>query len=978
MTTTVQAADEHTSYKDYIGWYSTGLSTAALPVGTKVSTTDGAPLLNVALVLDRANDPTAPGGLLTENWATRQQQIQTMVGDGTLWSTYGANPQEFTEVLQYLHDNGFKVLGREDDDGYITSAASRTIWVQLSGKNFNTLFGADATLMQNGTGDGATYFWEGQLKLPEHVKGLWFDEYVPQLDFEVSKQAPVDLEQGIQGPGNGSQPGTGVNPPQIADYYNYPLSDLPGTATPALGLLEPGLGASPPQTTPQQTTEQLLSTYRTQIGLDPFVAVIGVQPGGPSITAHESSSERSLDIGVATAVNPQSTLILFAGSGTTNAAKSEPYTAYFQSVWDPTYNPSVVSSSFHFNAAQPHPDSPFMFAARQLFIDAALDNVSMFSSSGDGGSSYEISNGITNVSNSRASPYVVVVGGTSLSTVAIAETDSTLTDKYVTPAMKGDRDVLWDLVAGGLTTAPVSGAETWFAEAVWNRYRVTELYDPPQTGKLDPGYQQNQSSNAGYDFTQPAPWYQSAFQPFPQPTNPNTPALQGRAVPDVVALSAGNMLYNVPSAGMTGDPVKNGGTSAATPFWASLAVQINAILVDQGFPAGTQLGYMTDLLYIAAAIAPGAFNDISIGDNVSSFDKGDSTGPYLTPISDSDTSNYTGIVPTGTGYYAGPGYDVATGLGSPNGTLLARAISDIAHAQMYYATAPDVLDSQGSGWASGVEQNLLVQVMSTADASVTITADGHPTAISSKATTAHAWTAQLAQQVLQRDFDSSLVTLFDGASQGSVSQVTLSAGESLAVSINGTDAQPYSLGLTNSFGFDDFQTTAGAVRVARPVALAEVAPSKSDPTAIVRVRQNGVDHVELVLYRVDDLTGAIGNLHPGDPGYEAAAQARAYHTSTGAASIAGPGYGKFVHVELPDIDAGDLVALELKNLTTHHTFWGFTQGNETVDGQMVPHLLNYGLNTFGFEDRFGGGDRDYNDLIVGVDFTSKSGNDLLV
>ena len=977
MTTTVQASDEHTSYKDYIGWYSTGLSSAALPAGTKVSKTDDTPLLNVALVLDRANDPTAPGGLLTENWATRQQQIQTMVGDGTLWSTYGAKPQEFTEVLQYLHDNSFKVLGRGDHDGYVTSAESRTIWVQLSGKNFNTLFGSDATLMRNDSAGVATYFWDGQLKLPEHVKGLWFDEYIPQLDFAASSQEPVTLDEGVQGAGNGSLPGTGLNPQQIADYYNYPLADLPGTATPALGLLEPGLGASPPQTTPQQTTEQLLSTYRTQVGLDPFVTVIGVQPGGPSLTANVSSSERSLDIGVATAVNPQSTLILFAGSGTKDAAGSEPYTAYFQSVWDPTYNPSVVSSSFHFNAAQPHPDSPFMFAARQLFVDAALDNVSMFSSSGDGGSSYEISNGITNVSNSCASPYVVVVGGTSLSTVAIAENDATLNSKYVTPAINGDPDVLWGLVAGGLTTAPVSGADTWFAEAVWNRYRVTEVYDPPQSGKFDPGYQQNQSSNAGYDFTQTAPWYQSAFQPFPPPTNSNTPDLQGRAVPDVVALSAGNMLYNVPSAGMTGDPVKNGGTSAATPFWASLAVQINAILVDQGFPAGTQLGYMTDLLYIAAAIAPGAFNDVSLGDNVSSFDKGDSTGPYLTPISDSDTSNYTGIVPTGTGYYAGPGYDVATGLGSPNGTLLARAISDIAHAQMYYATAPDVLTSQGSGWASSIEQALLVQVMSTAGASVTVTADGHATVISSKATATHAWTAQLAQQVLQKDFDPALVTLFDGASQGSVSQVTLSAGESLAVSINGTDAQPYSLGLTNSFGFDDFQTTAGAVRVARPVAVAEVAPGDSDPTAIVRVRQNGIDHVELVLYRVDDLTGAIGNLHPGDPGYEAAAEVRAYHTAAGAASIAGPGYGKFAKVDLPHIDANDLIALQLKNLTTHQTFWGFTQANETVHGEKVAHLVNYGLNSFGFEDRFGGGDRDYNDLIVGIDFTSASGSGLL-
>jgi hypothetical protein len=36
------------------------------------------------------------------------------------------------------------------------------------------------------------------------------------------------------------------------------------------------------------------------------------------------------------------------------------------------------------------------------------------------------------------------------------------------------------------------------------------------------------------------------------------------------------------------------------------------------------------------------------------------------------------------------------------------------------------------------------------------------------------------------------------------------------------------------------------------------------------------------------------------------------------------------------------------------------------------HLWNYGLNTWGWEDTYGGGDHDYNDLIVQIDFTSAS------
>jgi hypothetical protein len=49
-----------------------------------------------------------------------------------------------------------------------------------------------------------------------------------------------------------------------------------------------------------------------------------------------------------------------------------------------------------------------------------------------------------------------------------------------------------------------------------------------------------------------------------------------------------------------------------------------------------------------------------------------------------------------------------------------------------------------------------------------------------------------------------------------------------------------------------------------------------------------------------------------------------------------------------------------------------------VNGQPIGHLWSYGLNTWGWEDMFGGGDRDFNDLIVQLDFTSSSGHNWLV
>jgi len=49
-----------------------------------------------------------------------------------------------------------------------------------------------------------------------------------------------------------------------------------------------------------------------------------------------------------------------------------------------------------------------------------------------------------------------------------------------------------------------------------------------------------------------------------------------------------------------------------------------------------------------------------------------------------------------------------------------------------------------------------------------------------------------------------------------------------------------------------------------------------------------------------------------------------------------------------------------------------------VAGHHVGHLWNYGFNTWGWEDTRGGGDRDFNDLIVQLDFTSSSGHGWLI
>jgi hypothetical protein len=940
--------------------YDSYRSGAPSPTGTAVA---GNFTFNVALVLDRANDPTA---LLQSDWASRQQQLEALNENGTLWSTYGANPATYNQVLSELGALGIQTVNQIDPvNGYVSSAESRTVWVQVDQSNFATLFGTPLVAGHDQAGHPVIY-WQGNLSLPQGladlgVKGLWFDTTMFGTVLQPSAGgSAAPLPQGAQGIGNSAPRGDFVlNPQDIAQtYYKFPLSGAlwdssSGSAvkTGTIGLLEPGVGDALGPNTPASEFQSLLDAYRRTVGINAPGEVTTIALGGQS---SPTAGERSLDVGVATAINPQSPLVLYAGSGRHGHANSEAYTAYQASFWDMANNPEVVSSSYRFDPKLAAPGSPFLFAADQLFVDAALRNITILTSGGDGGSGGWTGDGITNVMTTRGSPYDLLVGGTSLSTLAAAGADPTFA-AILTSAMAGDHATIWELVAGGLTVLPAStGPGAHFAEAVWNTYALSGT-----TFALD-GYLGNLAGAGGADSSHAVPSYQRDFGLMPTGADPA--ALVGRGMPDVSAASGGNLFYNVPQIYMN-DVHPSGGTSAASPLWATLVSQFNAIFHDQGLPS---LGYMNDLLYIAAAIAPGSFNDVTLGNNVSSFALGGA-------FSDADTG--TAITPTGLGYYAGPGYDLATGLGSPNGLLLARALSDIAHSQMWFRSIPDVVDSNGhGGWTSGTDQSLLFQTMS--DHVTQVGVDLGPDAFGffSTASASFAWTSRMAEQSLQADFDPALVVMFDKQAQGGLAQAHVSTGEALAVSIDSASTRAIQATLSSPFGFADFLSGDGAVRVARPVTVAETADAHNDQTAIVRLRQGGQDDLSITFYRVDDLSGTINGLHPGDAGYQAAAQARAYQMTTGGTSIGGPGYGNYEQTGLSHVNAGDLVAMQLTNNTHGNTYSAFAQANETVNGTPVGHLWNYGLNTWGWEDTYGGGDRDFNDMIVQLDFTSAAGH----
>ena len=194
---------------------------------------------------------------------------------------------------------------------------------------------------------------------------------------------------------------------------------------------------------------------------------------------------------------------------------------------------------------------------------------------------------------------------------------------------------------GGTTldASPSTGAH--LGESVWN--------DGPSVG----------ASGGGISSFWPMPSYQKDAPPSLHVINGNStgtacaaPSGDCREVPDVSAdgdPNTGYVVYwngsntAVPPA-VAGWQVV-GGTSAAAPAWAALIALTN----ESARCAGTPIGFANPALYNAAATGYSAgFNDITSGNN-------DMLGGF-------------GLYP------AGPGYDMATGLGSPNATGLAQSL----------------------------------------------------------------------------------------------------------------------------------------------------------------------------------------------------------------------------------------------------------------------------------------------------------------
>ena len=215
------------------------------------------------------------------------------------------------------------------NSGYVSSAASRTIWVQLDESNFTTLFGSGATLMSTSTpSSGSTWFWNGSLSLPSTltalgVSGLWFDTngFVAgaprsrQRRGGVAAAGMAEPRQWRRRFGDAS-----LSEPHREQLLQFPAVGRPvGHRADQRDRPDRTGGRHRPAERPRPRALRRWSTPIVPVPVSATpVSVTSVANGGqefPPGSGFTSASERSLDVGVVTTINPLSPLILYAGSG---------------------------------------------------------------------------------------------------------------------------------------------------------------------------------------------------------------------------------------------------------------------------------------------------------------------------------------------------------------------------------------------------------------------------------------------------------------------------------------------------------------------------------------------------------------------------------------------------------------------------------------------------------------------------------------
>ncbi len=388
-----------------------------------------------------------------------------------------------------------------------------------------------------------------------------------------------------------------------------------------------------------------VNNFRTLFGLTanpPQVIIDGNDPGIDGVNNPDGpngdSIEAYLDVEWSGAVAPNATIDLVIGADT--AIESGLILAAQRAI----YSDLAPVLSLSFGACEQSLGSGNQFLS-SLWEQAAAEGITVLVSSGDNGSAgcdngSAAVNGLA-VSGYASTPYNVAVGGTDFYYSSYAQGSAVFTPQLGT---------YWNLTPSATPSASLKTPP--IPEQPWNdsKYGLNIFLASNPTISAGSGG----PSTCGVPTTDPNTGAVITCAPYPKPAwqvGTGVPADSARDIPDVSLFSADGVNDSYyPICASDGDcqsgvsPVQItgvGGTSAAAPAMAGIMALVNQKYGPQG-----QADYV---LYPMATQHATAFHDVTVGSNAVPCQTG------------SPNCGSNGEL---SGYSAGPGYDLASGLGS--------------------------------------------------------------------------------------------------------------------------------------------------------------------------------------------------------------------------------------------------------------------------------------------------------------------------
>jgi subtilase family serine protease len=452
----------------------------------------------------------------------------------------------------------------------------------------------------------------------------------------------------------------------------YDLNPLYTAGVTGIGVTIGLIGAS-------NVDPSVVATYRSFFGLpaSPLNVVIdGLDPG-----ENYAVIESYLDVEEAGAVAPGAAITLYTSAGT--SVQNGLYLAAMRAVDDDVA--SVLSTSY--GTCEQYLGSTGNVFWNALWEQAAAQGQTSFVSAGDGGPA-----GCDNFNTPQPAQLGIAMNGFSSTpwNVSVGGTDFYYSSyNQGSAAQQSQLDTYWDTVQ---TIFPTTSLLQPIPEQPWNDPFGLNLANG---GVYQPGNPNIVAGSGGPStcatgIDAPDGTYASCTAGYPKPawqSGKGVPSDGVRDLPDVsLYAAAGENDSFYPICAEPGDCVVSdgdltigivGGTSASSPAMAGIMALINQKYGPQG-----QANF---ILYPLAAQHPSAFHDVAVGSNIVPCQQG-SPNCTLSTANDNTKGYYT------FGYYAGPGYDLATGLGSVDAAQLFNNWNSLS----FKSTSTDLSLSQTS------------------------------------------------------------------------------------------------------------------------------------------------------------------------------------------------------------------------------------------------------------------------------------------